>query len=74
MNFNPKKIFFFSLFNLLLFLMMIIGVQNSKNRTKINFIINETIYLPIGFVIGTSFVCGSIAGSFLDFNISYQKK
>tara|TARA_B100000886_G_scaffold337050_2_gene297010 strand:- start:297 stop:521 length:225 start_codon:yes stop_codon:yes gene_type:complete len=74
MNLNLKKIFFFSLFNLLLFLMMIIGVQNSKSKTKINFIINETINLPIGFIIGTSFVCGSISGSFLNFNISYEKK
>ena len=74
MSLNPNKIIFFSLFNLLLFLMMIIGVQNSISKTKINFIINESIELPIGFLIGTSFICGSIAGSFLNFNIYYKKK
>ena len=60
------KIFFHSLLNSMLFLMIMIGIQNSDNKTKVNFLINETIYLPIGFILGTSFISGSITGSFID--------
>ncbi len=62
------------IFNLLIFLFLIIGLQNSSNKTKINLIFNETIELPVGFTIGTSFIFGSIAGSFLNINISSNKK
>ena len=62
------------IFNFLIFLFLIIGLQNSSNKTKINLIFNETIELPVGFTIGTSFIFGSIAGSFLNINISSNKK
>ena len=51
-------------------------IDNEKELTDVlsdHMIINETIDLPVGFVIGTSFICGSIAGSFLNINI-YSKK
>ena len=72
MYFN--KIIFNTVFNLLLFLFLFIGLQNITNKTKINLIFNETIDLPVGFTIGTSFILGSIAGSFLNINISSKKK
>ncbi len=62
-----KKIIFVFTFNSCLFLILIIGIQNSSNKSKVNFIINETVKLPISFVIGSSFIGGSIIGSF--FNI-----
>ena len=71
MYFN--KIIFNTTFNLLLFLFLFIGIQNSTNKTKINLLINETINLPVGFTLGTSFILGSIAGSFLNFNILKKK-
>ena len=71
MYFN--KIILNTIFNFFIFLFLIIGLQNSANKTKINLIFNETINLPVGFIIGTSFICGSIAGSFLKINI-YSKK
>ena len=37
------------LFNLSLFLILIIGIQNSSNKTKINLLIAESIKLPISF-------------------------
>ena len=67
-----KKIIFATTFNLCLFLLLMIGIQNSSNKSKINFLINETVRLPISFVIGSSFICGSIIGSF--FNINLTKK
>ena len=68
-----NKIIFNTAFNLLIFLFLIIGIQNSTNKSRINLLFNETIYLPVGFIIGTSFICGSIAGSFLNFN-NFSKK
>ena len=40
-----------------------IGIQNSSNKMKINILISETIELPVGFTLGTSFIAGSILGS-----------
>ncbi len=72
MYFN--KIIFNTVFNLILFLFLFIGLQNSTNKTKINLIFNETINLPVGFTLGTSFICGSIAGGLLNINVSSRKK
>ena len=42
-----------------------IGIQNSSNKNKINLLVQETINLPISFIVGTSFITGSIFGNFL---------
>ena len=49
-----------------------IGIQNSRNKGKINFLMNETVKLPISFIIGTSFISGSIIGSIT--TIRFTKK
>jgi len=72
MSLTLKKIIFAIIFNTSLFLLLMIGIQNSRNKGKINFIINETIKLPISFIIGTSFISGSIIGSIT--NIRFTKK
>ena len=54
--------------------MMMIGIQNSGNKIKLNLLLNETIKLPVGFLIGTSFICGSIYGSFIDIKNFSNKK
>ena len=41
-----------------------IGIQNSSSKKKVKFLINETLNLPISFIIGISFIGGSITGSF----------
>ena len=58
-------------FNLSLFLMLMIGIQNSAKKSNVNLIISESVKLPISFIIGVSFISGSIIGSFLTKN---QKK
>ena len=58
-----KKVILSFVFNTSLFLILIIGIQNSSNKGKVNFFINETITLPISFIIGTSFISGSRAGT-----------
>ena len=67
-----KKLFYSAIFNSCLFAILFIGIQNSSNKSKVNFLINETIELPISFVIGSSFILGSILGSFIEFNINNE--
>ena len=67
-----KKLFFSLTFNSCLFLILIIGIQNSYEKGKINFLINETIEMPVSFIIGTSFIGGSIFGCLISFNF-YRK-
>ena len=66
-----KKIIFTTTFNVCLFLLLMVGIQNSAKKSKVNFLINETVKLPISFIIGSSFICGSVIGSF--FNINFTK-
>ena len=70
MSITLKKIFFAITFNSCLFFLLMIGIQNSSNKSKINFLKNETIKLPISFIIGTNFICGSLIGTFLKININ----
>ena len=58
-----KKFIFAITFNSSLFLLLIIGIQNSRDKSKINFLITETVKLPVSFIMGTSFISGSIIGS-----------
>ena len=69
-----KKVCFTITINTALFLILIIGIQNSSKRIKVNLLINETIYLPISFIIGTSFISGSMVGSIINFNQFFKKK
>ena len=62
-----RKLIFAITFNLSLFLLLMVGIQNSSNSKKVNLIINETIMLPISFIIGSSFISGSITGFILKF-------
>ena len=68
MTFLFKKLFFSAIFNFFLFSLLLIGIQNSANKSKVNFLINETVELPISFIVGTSFIFGSVLGNFIIFN------
>ena len=50
-----------------------IGIQNSSNKTKINLIINESVNLPISFIVGISFIGGSLTSSILISNFNNKK-
>ena len=60
-----KKLFFAAIFNSCLFMLLLIGIQNSSNKSKVDLIIDKTIELPISFIIGSSFILGSILGNFI---------
>ena len=64
-----KKIIHSLTFNTCLFFLLLIGIQNSSNKSKVNFLVNETVKLPISFIIGTSFIGGSLIGSFLTMHL-----
>lgn len=49
-----------------------IGIQNSSNKSKVDLIFKETIYLPISFIIGMSFISGSIFGNLLSSNFEIK--
>ena len=72
MVFKFKNFLLNTTFNICLFLILIVGIQNSSNKSKVNILINETIELPISFIIGTSFISGSIFGGLISFN-SFKK-
>lgn len=66
MLYSIKKVIFSLIFNSTLLLMLIIGIQNSGNKNKVNFILNESVELPVSFIIGISFISGSILGSLIE--------
>ena len=73
MFFSVRKLFFIITFNSTLFLILVIGIQNSLVKKKVNLILNETIELPISFIIGSSFISGSILGSIINVSSLLKK-
>ena len=69
-----KKIFFLITFNTSLFIILVIGIQNSNNRSKVDLLIDKTVSLPIGFITGTSFISGSLLGNLLVLNFFKKNK
>ncbi len=67
-----KKLFLTVFFNSSLFVLLLIGIQNSSNKTKVNLLVNETIQLPISFIVGSSFILGSIFGNFIIFDTNNE--
>ena len=47
---------------ILLVFFLCLGSQNLSKRYSIDFLINKTVTLPIGFLIGTSFTLGFMSG------------
>ena len=74
MLFRLKHLLFIFSYNLSLFLLLMIGIQNSSIKKKVNLIIAETITLPISFIIGTSFISGSLTGNLLKMNINNKNE
>ena len=65
MSLLVKKLFLSGIFNSCLFLVLFIGIQNSSNKSKVDLLIDETIEMPISFIVGSNFILGSILGSFI---------
>ncbi len=50
------------LFNLLLLVFLLLGIQNSSESKRIKFLNYESIRMPISFIVGNSYISGSILG------------
>ena len=61
-----KKIIFTLIFNTSLLTLLFLGIQNSSNKNKVDFFFDKTVLLPVSFIVGVSFISGSIVGSFLN--------
>ena len=51
--------------NLFFLIFLLIGIQNSYERNKIKFLDYESAAMPISFILGTSFITGSLLGNFV---------
>ena len=69
-----KKIIFALTFNVSLFLLLMVGIQNSSESRRVNLILNQTVKLPVAFIIGVSFISGSLTGSTLANTFINQKQ
>ena len=74
MNNQLKKLILIFIFNISLFFILMIGIQNSSSKKKVNFITTETVSLPIGFIVGISFISGSLTGGLLTIKLNNNKK
>ena len=49
---------------ILLIFFLCLGSQNLDKRYSLDLLVNKTVTLPIGFLIGTSFTLGLMSGGF----------
>ena len=73
MNLRIKKFFFMVIFNSCLLSLLVIGLQNNSNKTRVNLLIEKTVKLPIGFIVGSSFITGSIIGNLFNLGLDNKK-
>jgi len=69
-----KKVLFTITLNSALFLILIVGIQNSSHKSKVKLIMGETVDLPISFIIGMSFIAGSISSNVLTIKFKNKNK
>jgi len=74
MHTQLKKLILIFFFNISLFFILMIGIQNSSSKKKVNFITTETVSLPISFIVGISFISGSLTGSLLTIKLDNNEK
>ena len=68
-----KNFFYILILNSILFLMLLVGIQNSSNKKKVNLLFSETVSLPISFIVGVSFISGSLTGSITANSLIYKR-
>ena len=73
MIYSIRKLIFTLIFNSSILMILIIGIQNSSNKNKVNLVVNETVDLPVSFIVGISFISCSLLGSLMDINQLFKK-
>ena len=57
------KLFTFSLASsILLIFFLCLGSQNLENRYSLDLLLNKTVQLPAGFIVGVAFTLGVLSG------------
>ena len=59
---------------LMLIFFLCLGSQNLSKKYSLDFVINKTVPLPIGFLMGTSFTLGFISGGLTSILMFDNKK
>ena len=59
------KIIYLYFVQLHTFIVLFLGIQNSQKKGEVNYILGETVKLPIAFILGNSFIIGSLTGGLL---------
>ena len=73
MSITLKQVIYSITVNFCMFLLLMIGIQNSANKSKVDLLVNKTVQLPISFIIGSSFISGSLIGSLISINLIKKK-
>ena len=58
---------------ILLIFFLCLGSQNLSKKYNLNFYINKTVPLPIGFLVGTSFTLGFMSGGLTSISMLNNK-
>jgi len=73
-----KKFIFSNIYsflvNIFLLFFLLFAIQNSQEKKVAKIFNKETIELPISFVLGTSFIAGSLTGSFIFSILIFKNK
>ena len=69
-----RKLVHIIIFNLSIFLLLMIGIQNSSEKRKVNLIIGESVSLPVSFIIGISFISGSLSSTLLKIDFDTKRE
>ena len=62
------------LLNFILFLFLMISIQNSSQKNKVKFFNYQSVRLPLSFILGSSFIFGSLIGGLIPRNFENSKK
>ena len=69
MYLSIRKIIFSFSVNFCFLIILILSIQNSNIKNKVKFLGHESVSLPLSFIIGVSFIGGSITGLFVSSNL-----
>ena len=73
-----KKFIFSNIYsflvNIFLLFFLLFAIQNSQEKKVAKIFNKETIELPISFVLGTSFISGSLTGNFIFSILVFKNK
>ena len=62
------------LFNLILFIFLFLSIQNSSNKQKVFLLDYKSAEIPLSFIVGSSFILGSLYSNILISLISTKNK